>query len=96
MKFIIPQNYNNSSKLFGFLDYSSGIILLLWIIFVFCIINFIFNSLYIKIFLFIILCFPFCIFCFVGLNNENIIYIISYLLKFIFSQKIYLYEKDCK
>ena len=92
MKFIIPQNYDTSSKLFGFLDYSSGIILILWSIFIFCLINFIFHSLYLKIFIFIIFCFPVYLFCFIGFNHENIIYILSYLLKFAFSQKIYLYK----
>lgn len=97
MKFIIPQNYNISSRLFGFLDYSSAIILSLWCLFIFCIINFIFTSLYLKIFIFIIFCFPFAIFCFVGFNHENIIYVLSYIFRFIFSQKIYLYQKNhCK
>lgn len=96
MKFIIPQNYSISSKLFGFMDYSSGIVLILWSIFIFCLINFLFNSLYLKIFIFIIFCFPIYIFCFIGFNHENIVYIVSYLIKFLFSQKIYLFEKDCK
>lgn len=94
MKFIIPQNYNLSSKFLGFLDYSSAIIISLWCLFVFCIVSFIFHSLYLKIFLIIVLCFPFIIFCFVGFNHENIIYVLSYLLKFAFSQKIYLYQKN--
>ncbi len=93
MKFIIPQNYNLSSKLFGFLDYSSVIIIALWCLFIFCIANFIFHTLYIKIFVIIVLCFPVVIFCFVGFNHENIIYALSYLLKFAFSQKVYLYNK---
>lgn len=93
MKFIIPQNYNTSSKLFGFLDYSSGIIMLLWSIFIFCLINFIINSFYIKLIIFIVFCLPVYILCFVGLNHENIIYVLSYIIKFAFSQKIYLYQK---
>lgn len=93
MKFIIPQNYNLSSKLFGFLDYSSAIIISLWCLFIFCITNFIFDSLYFKIFIIIFLCFPVIIFFFVGFNHENIIYVLSYILKFAFSQKIYLFQK---
>ena len=92
MKFIFPQNYDTSSKLFGFLDYSSGIILVLWSIFIFCIVNFILNSFYLKIFVFIVFCFPVYLFCFIGFNHESIIYILSYLIKYIFSQKIYLYK----
>lgn len=96
MKFIIPQNYNRANKLLGFIDYSSAIFFVLWSIFIFCIINFIFNSFYIKTFLFIILCLPIFIFCFNGFNQENIISFLSYFLKYIFSQKLYLYRKnDC-
>ena len=36
MKFIIPQNYNFSSKLFGFIDYSTAFVNVVWYIFVFC------------------------------------------------------------
>lgn len=93
MKFIIPQNYNLSSKLFGFLDYSSAIIMSLWCLFVFCIASFIFTSLQLKIFVIIVFCFPVVIFCFVGFNHENVVYVLSYILKFAFSQKIYLYNK---
>ena len=94
MKFIFPQNYSISGKLFGFIDYSSAVIIVLWCLFIFCIINFIFNSLYLKIFIFIVLCFPFILFCFIGFNHENIIYVLFYILIFIFSQKIYLYKKS--
>lgn len=94
MKFIIPQNYNLSGKLFGILDYSSVVIIALWCLFIFCITNFIFSALYLKIFVIIVLCFPVVIFCFVGFNHENIIYVLSYICKFLFSQKIYLYQKS--
>jgi len=94
LKFIIPQNYNLSSKLFGILDYSSVIIIGLWCLFIFCVTNFIFHTLYLKIFVLIVLCFPVVIFCFVGFNHENIIYVISYISNFAFSQKIYLYQKN--
>lgn len=92
MRFIIPQNYNFSSKLFGFIDYSTAILNIVWYVFIFCIINFIFSSLFLKIFIFIILCFPVLLFSLIGFNHENILYVIVYILKFAFSQKIYLYK----
>jgi len=92
MKFIIPQNYTFSSKLFGFIDYSTAIINIIWYIFVFCIVNFILSSLFFKIFVFIILCFPIFLFSLIGFNHENILYVLLYILKFVFSQKIYLYK----
>lgn len=92
MKFIIPQNYDFKAKLFGIIDYSTAILNIAWDILIFCIINFISSSLVIKIFLFVIFCFPVLIFSLVGFNHENVVYVLIYLLKYAFSQKIYLYK----
>lgn len=93
MKFIFPQNYNFNSKLFGFIDYSTAIVNVIWIAFVFCIVNLIFSNLNIKIFLFIILTFPVILFSIIGFNHENILYVIFYISKYIKSPKVYLYKK---
>jgi hypothetical protein len=94
MKFIFPKNYNFKNKLFGIIDYSSLFVNLLWEVFVFCFINLIFVNITIKIFIFIVLCLPLFLFSLVGLNNENILYVINYLIKFVFSTKIFLFNKD--
>ncbi len=94
MKFIFPKNYNFKNKLFGIIDYSSLFVNLLWEVFVFCFINLIFINITIKIFIFIVLCLPLFLFSLVGLNNENILYVINYLIKFVFSTKIFLFNKD--
>ena len=98
MKFIFPQNYNLKSKIFGFIDYSSAIFDVLWGTMMFGIINSLFNSINVKVFLFIILVLPVTIFSIVGINGENIIYYMSYIFKYIFSQKLLLYDKEncCK
>ena len=94
MKFIFPKNYNFKNKLFGIIDYSSLFVNLLWEVFVFCFINLFFVNITIKIFIFIVLCLPLFLFSLVGLNNENILYVINYLIKFVFSTKIFLFNKD--
>lgn len=93
MKFIFPQNYNFKNKILGIIDYSSLFANIIWDIFVFCLINLIFSNLTLNIFIFIILCMPLFLFSIIGLNNENIFYVLNYLLKFIFSNKIYLFNK---
>ena len=93
MKFIFPQNYDFNTKLFGLIDYSTAILNAIWSGFVLLIINVIFKSLNIKIFLFIILSFPVLLFSIIGINGENIIYVGSYLIKYIVKQKIFFYEK---
>ena len=57
MKFIFPQNYKFNTKILGIIDYQTAILNLIWDGLVFLIINFIFKSLNIKIFLFIVLLF---------------------------------------
>lgn len=92
MKFIIPQNYDFSSKLFGIIDYSTAIFNVIWCVIVFCITSFIISSIYIKIFFIIIFCFPILLFSIIGFNHENILYVFIYIFKFLTRQKIYLYK----
>lgn len=92
MKFIIPQNYDFSSKLFGFLDYSTAIFNVIWFALVFCIVSFIISNLYVKIFTIIILYFPVMLFSIIGFNHENVLYVLFYILKYLYKQKVYLYK----
>ena len=93
MKFIFPQNYKFNTKILGLIDYQTAILNVVWGGLVFLIINFIFNSLNIKIFLFIVLVFPVFIFSIVGINGENVISVIIYLSKFIIKPKLLFYSK---
>ena len=93
MKFIFPQNYKLNTKLLGIIDYTVAIADFIWGILVFFIINVLFKSLSIKIFLAIILVLPVIIFSIVGVEGENLLFFLSYILKFYFKQKLYLYEK---
>lgn len=93
MKFIFPQNYNFNNKLFGVIDYSTAIFNIVWISFVILFLNLLFNSITIKIFIGIPLCFPLILLSFIGFNGENIVYVFSYIVKFIFKQKLFLYNK---
>lgn len=93
MKFIFPQNYNFNTKFLGIIDYSVAIADLIWGVMVVFIVNLLIRSLSIKIFLSIILIFPAVIFSIAGVEGENLLYFLSYILKYIFKQKLYLYEK---
>ena len=93
MRFIFPQNYNFKNKLFGVIDYSTIILNLIWDLFIFIFINFL-NNLNIKIFLFFVFCFPLLLFSFSGFNGENIIYVITYISKFLIKQKLFLFYKN--
>lgn len=93
MKFIFPQNYDLNTKIFGIIDYSSAIVDLIWGGIVFFLINIFLKNLSYKLFCFIILFLPVLIFSVVGVNGENLIYFIKYITKYIFRQKVFLYEK---
>ena len=96
MKFIFPQNYNFKNKILGIIDYTTAFFNITWYAIVFLIINILFNSLKIKIFIFILLCFPLFLFSISGFHGENIFYVFKYMLKYIFRQKLYLYNKNYK
>ena len=93
MKFFFPQNYNFKNKLFGVLDYNTVIANIIWILIILISINIFFQDLNIKIFLFIIFCFPFLLLSVFGFNGENILYVFSYIFRFFIKQKIYFYNK---
>lgn len=92
MKFIIPQNYDFSSKLFGIIDYSTVIFNIIWELLTFCITSFFLSNLFVKIFVMVILCFPVLLFSIIGFNHENILYVLLYIFKFLTKPKIYLYK----
>lgn len=93
MKFIFPRNYNFKNKLFGVFDYSTIILNIVWDVFIFCLVNLIFTDISIKSIIFIIFCFPLLLFSISGIQHENVLIFITYLLKFLFSNKIYLFNK---
>jgi len=94
MKFIFPQNYNFRGKLFGFLDYSSAILISIigFILYVF--ISFFNLTLSFKFAIFIILFLPILLLSIVGFNNESLFYVITYITHFLLSPKIYYFKKS--
>lgn len=93
MKFVFPQNFNFNNKILGLIDYSTAIVNIIWDVFIFCICNILIENFNIKMFIIIILSMPVLLFSIVGFNHENILYVFFYLIKYIKSPKIYLYEK---
>lgn len=91
--FIFPKNYNFSYKFLGFIDYSTIFINLIYGLFLIFIFNLFINSLYIRICLFIIFFLPFFLFSLLRSNKENIFIILFFIIKFLFTQKVYLYNK---
>lgn len=93
MKFIFPQNYNFKNKIFGFIDYSTAIVNIIWYSIIFIFLKSLNISFTIKMYLFIILCLPLFLFSLLGFNHENIIYFISYMYKFVKNRNVYFFNK---
>ena len=93
MKFIFPQNYKFNTKILGIMDYQTAILNLIWDVIIFLILNIIFTSMNIKIFLFIMFSFPILIFSIVGINGDSLISVIIYMSKFIIKPKLLFYSK---
>ena len=93
MHFIFPENYNFKNKIFGMFDYSTAIINFAWGFLIFRILKSMPILLNLKITIFITLYFPLLLFSLFGFNHENIIYFISYMVKFIKRRKVYFFIK---
>lgn len=93
MKFIFPKNYKYRLKIFGFIDYITGVIDLIIGIIMYLLLNLIVNNIEIRIYIFISLYFPIILFSVLGIGNENIINVVRYMFKYIIKQKVYLYGK---
>lgn len=94
MKFIFPQNYAFKNKLFGFIDYSTLVLNLVWDAFIFCLLDILIPHATIKLSLLIVFCFPLLLFSIIGFNHENFLNVLVYLFKFIKKPKIYFYSKN--
>lgn len=93
MHFIIPKNYTTKPKLLGTFEYSSVILSIIFIIITFSLLSLFPISITNKISIIIIINLPIFLLLNFGLGNENIIYILYYLLKYLFTPKIYIYYK---
>lgn len=92
MKFIFPQNYKFKNKIFGIMDYTTAIVNIIIYIIVYYLLRIFIHNIKIKIFIFVLVCFPCFLLSIINTNRENIFCIIKYIIKYIKSSKIYLYK----
>lgn len=76
------------------MDYSTAIFNVAWMVLVLLLINLFNISINIKIGAFITLYFPLFLFSVFGFNNENILYVIFYMYKFVKNRDVYFFNKD--
>ena len=93
MNFIFPKNYDFSFKFLGIFSYFSILILIIWSTLLYFILSFFLHSFIVKLYIFIILFIPVFLFSVLNKSNENILVIISYIIKYIVHPKVYFYDK---
>ena len=94
MQFIIPKNYKFKPKILGLLDYQTAVINGIWAGILYLLSNIIFKTLTHKLYFIGALFLPFLLFTIIGVNNESIISVSIYIIKFFKRQKVYLYKKN--
>ena len=87
MHFIFPKNYNFKPKLLGFIEYSTAILDVIIGVILYFLVNLIFKSINLKIYVFISLFLPILLISILGVNKENIISVFIYVFKFFKNQK---------
>ena len=92
MTFIIPQNYNFKSKLFGIVDYPTAIFDLVFFILLFLILKLFPFNLFVKSICLIIGYLPLFLISIFGFYNENFLFVFLYVLKYLISPKVYIYK----
>lgn len=92
MKFIFPKNYDFKNKILGVIDYPTAIfnVIVFFIIFFFT--KLLVRKLSIKLFFIIIFYLPVFLFSILGSQNESVVFIIFYIIKYFLKPKIYLYK----
>ena len=93
MHFIFPKNYDFSFKFLGIFNYSSIFLNIIWAIFLYFIISFLFKSLIIKFYVFLVLFLPFFLFSFLNKSSENIFIVCLFFFKYLFRPKVFFYDK---
>lgn len=93
INFIFPKNYNFSFKLFGIFSYSAIFINIIYGFLLYSIVSFLFNTFIIRFYVFITFFIPIFLFSILTHSNENILVVLSYIIKFFIRPKIYFYDK---
>ena len=94
MKFIFPKNYDIKTKVLGTFDFHSLLFSCIFIFITFSICSFFKINISTTISIIIIINLPLFLFLNFGIGKENIIYIIYYLMKYLISSKIYIFNKE--
>ena len=93
LKYVIHQNYDTAPKLFGVFSYSSIIISLFLVIPIIYLTYISSFTIITKIYISIFACIPIIILNYVFSSSNNLYILLFFVIKYIFSTKVYIYNK---
>ena len=92
MIFIIPQNYNFKSKLFGIIDYPTAIFNIAFIVILFFILKLLPISLLVKSIILVVSYLPLFLLSILGFYSDSFLFVFIYFFKFLITPKVYIYK----
>ena len=92
MTYIIPQNYNFKSKLFGVIDYPTAILNVVIIALLIFVLRILPISLIAKSIVFVICYLPLFLVSLFGFYSESFLFVLIYVFKYLISPKVYIYK----
>ena len=92
MTFIIPQNYNFKSKLFGIIDYPTALFNIAFIVILHFILKLLPFTLLAKSIILVVCYLPLFLISFLGFYSESFLFVFIYFFKFLITPKVYIYK----
>ena len=92
MTFIIPQNYNFKSKLFGIIDYPTAIFNIAFIVILYFILKLLPFGLLAKSIILVVCYLPLSLISIFGFYSESFLFVFIYFFKFLITPKVYIYK----
>lgn len=92
-EFVFPMNYKEKEKFLGIVEYKVVFVISIFWMVVFFFIRNIKIELLPKVVLFITICGFFTVLILVGVNGENMVDFIYFMMKFFMREKVYVYRK---
>jgi len=93
-EFVFPMNYKNKEKFLGVIDYKTFFAILVFSISMFFVLKSLQISLMAKVCIFIIVVGFFAIMIAVGINGENMLEVLYFLIKYFMKERVYVYRKS--
>ena len=92
-EFVFPMNYKKKEKFLGFIDYKCVVVIFVFAFLIFSILKDLELNITVKVSVFIVVVGFFSVFILIGVNGENMLSFLYFMLKYLLKEKVYVYRK---